>query len=326
MSQRMSDGRSIVFLAGAKKRVALLAAAACLFAGSAAMGQFVTPPPATNPTPENDIPKAPPPPIVPPAPPSEAPPPRPIKATKAPLPDVKWKEWELVDGKVAPLSEPLELAALRRNPLVTTEQMARIEAFLPDRRRSMERVVVENLDLVERIDAGMFETANFSDRADVTKVVETTKPLQVPSLATDLKNRQIIDDQAFGINSRITTSYTKASAGQKKESATPDEQKASTLAYMRAIYKQNFIEHLWTYNNLLNQAGKAAGVDQTLAADLKSVAVKEKLAAMGLEERKALLRGVAGYAKGDAAAKQGEAAKPTSEAKPTGEAEPADPK
>lgn len=283
-------------------RSTTLAAMCGLVLSSIAAAQFVTPPPPSNPTPENEIPKAPVPP-PPPAPPTEAtmPPPRPVKATKAPLPDVKWKEWETTNGKAVALTEPLELAALRRNPLITADQLTKIEAFLPDRRRSMERVVVENLDLVERIDGGLFETANFSDRADVTKVVETTKPLQVPSLATDLKNRQIIDDQAFGINSRITTAYTKLSVEPKKEGATAEEQKTATMAYMRAIYKQNFIEHLQVYHALLKQSAKATGVDEKLDDAAKHAAVREKLAKMSIEERKSLLRGVAGYTMGEVA-------------------------
>lgn len=264
-----------------------------IFTGSA-MGQFVTPPPAQNPTPENDIPKTPPPAPV--APTTAQPvPARAARPAKEPLPDVKWKEWELgSDGLALPLNEPLELASLRRNPLVMTETMNKIEAYLPDRRRAMERIVIENLDLIERIDGGLFEKSDFFKKEDVQRVVETTKPLQTPSLATELKNRQVIDDKMFGINSRITTAYSRASVAAAKEG---EDQGKSQMNFRSTIYRHNFHEHLWTYNELMAEAAKAAKVDESLAKADKIAAVKAALAKMGLEERKELLRGVSGYTK-----------------------------
>jgi hypothetical protein len=107
------------------------------------MAQFVTPPPATNPDPNKDIPKAPAPP--PPPPPSAAAPAAPkiqqAKPVKEPIPNLPFKEWEKdASGAMVPLNEPLELAALRRNPLVTADTMAKIEAYVPDRRKAMERI------------------------------------------------------------------------------------------------------------------------------------------------------------------------------------------
>jgi hypothetical protein len=259
-----------------------------------ALGQFVTPPPAQNPTPENDIPKVP---APAPAPPVTAQP-VPVRAArpaKEPLPDVKFKEWELgSDGLALPLSEPLELASLRRNPLVTSDTMNKIEAYLPDRKRGMERVIIENLDLIERIDGGLFERSDFFKKEDVQRVVETTKPLQTASLAMELKNRQIIDDKAFGINSRITTAYSRASAAPAKEG---EDQTKAAMKFRSTIYRHNFHEHLWTYNELLAASADAAKVDASLAKPQKIEAVKAALAKMGLEERKELLRGVSGYTK-----------------------------
>lgn len=277
---------------------------------SAAMAQFVTPPPATNPDPEKDIPKAPTPP--PPPPPAAAPPqPRIERARPArePIPDLPFKEWEKdASGAVAPLNEPLELASLRRNPLVTADVMSKIDAFFPERRKSMERIVIENLDLVERIDQGLFEKTDFNDKASVGQVVATTKPLTAPSLASELKNRQIIDDKTFGLNSRITTAYTKAGMPPRKEGASPEEMKKATMQSMGAIYKQGFLEHLWTYNELIDAASKQmSGVKSDAPRAERLAAAKAEMAKMSLDDRKQALRKISGYEKPAATP---EAAKP----------------
>lgn len=262
---------------------------------SAALAQFVTPPPATNPDPNKDIPKAPAPPPPPPAAPA-APKIQQAKPVKEPIPNVPFKEWEKdASGNLLPLTEPLELASLRRNPLVTSDTMAKIDAYYPDRRKAMERIVIENLDLVERIDGGLFEQTNFNDKSQVGQVVATTKPLTTPSLATELKNRQIIDDKAFGVNSRITTAYTKAGMPARKEGASPEELKKANMASMGAIYKQGFLEHLWTYNELLATASKDFGAAAGASKADQVAAAKAGLSKMTLEERKAALRKISGY-------------------------------
>jgi hypothetical protein len=278
-----------------------------------AFGQFVTPPPASNPDPNKDIPKAPPPPPAPVQQPSQEapslPPPKVAKAQKEPIPNVPFKEWEKdAKGNIIPLTEPLELAALRRNPLVTTDAMAKIDAYYPERHKAMERIVIENLDLVERMDAGLFERTKFSDKEQVRVVVETTKPLTTMSLATELKNRQIIDDKAFGVNSRITTAYTKAQLPPKDPKATGDAKKGGDLDSLGAIYKQGYVEHLWTYNELLVKAAGEAGVKGDMPKEAKIKAVKEALAKMSVDQRKDLLRKVSGYTKPEVA--KPDAAKP----------------
>lgn len=262
---------------------------------SGALAQFVTPPPASNPDPNKDIPKAPAPPPPPPAAPA-APKIQQAKPVKEPIPNVPFKEWEKdASGNVLALTEPLELASLRRNPLVTSDTMAKIDAYYPDRRKAMERIVIENLDLVERIDGGLFEQTNFNDKGQVGQVVATTKPLTTPSLATELKNRQIIDDKAFGVNSRITTAYTKAGMPARKEGASAEELKKANMASMGAIYKQGFLEHLWTYNELLVTASKDFGAAAGASKADQAAAAKAGLAKMTLDERKAVLRKISGY-------------------------------
>lgn len=289
-----------MLISGNTRTRALVWSLIALASTSVASAQFVTPPPASNPDPDKTIPKAPvvtPPPAAQPA--AAAPKVERARPQHEPIPNLPFKEWEKdASGNLLPLTEPLELAALRRNPLVTPDTMMKIEAYVPDRRKSMERVVIENLDLVERIDQGLFEQANFNDKKSVGEVVTTTKPLTTPSFASELKNRQIIDDKAFGLNSRITTAYTKASMPAKKDGMSPDDVKKATMQSMGAIYKQGFIEHLWTYNELIDAASKQMpGIKADSPRAERLAAAKAAMAKMSLEDRKAALRKISGYAK-----------------------------
>lgn len=279
---------------------------------SVSVAQLVTPPPATNPAIDANIPKAPPPPPV--SVPPPAPPPVRAKPVREEIPNLPWKEWDKDDkGVVKPIDEPLDLAALRRNPYVSPEMMSKIEAYLPERRASMQRIIIENLDLVEKID-DVFERVNLGagNRESVGEVVRVTKPLQTTSLAVDLKNRGIIDEKAMGFNARITTAYNKAVVPPVKEDATKEEKSKRTQDALRTVYKSALNEHQWTYVDLLNKAVKdvpGAAPGATRAETAKNV--EKALAAMPLEQRKDLLRKVAGLPK----------AEPKAEAKPDAKAD-----
>src|SRR5215813_2355614 len=128
------------------------AVAVCLLCpAAAAVGQLVIPPPEHVLGPEDRIarvdswPRLPePPPIV-------------------PNPVFKTLVERDAEGNVLPLREPIEWAALRNNPLITPGDRARIEPALQERRRIFDRIVIENLDLAEQIDAGLFEKIDLGD-------------------------------------------------------------------------------------------------------------------------------------------------------------------
>jgi len=276
---------------------------------SVALGQLVTPPPANNPDPEKDIPKAPAPPPMPAAKPpviSQA------KPVKEPAPNIPWKQWEKdAQGKIIPLNEPIELAALRRNPLVTADIMAKAEALVPERRKSMERIVIENLDLVEKIDGGLFERTDFGKKESVGEVVDATKPLTTASFATELKNRQIIDDKAFSLNAKITTTYTTDAQPPRDPSASAKDKQAQSMRTLGQIYKGAINEHLWTYDQLMLAAAKEFPAIKTGGEKAETVAaVKAAMAGMTLDQKKDLLRKVAGLPKPEAKAELKPAAEP----------------
>ncbi len=268
-----------------------------------AAAQLVTPPPATNPAIDEHIPKAPPPP---PAPPPTTPPPvTPKRAVKEPIPDLPWKEWERESsGAVLPIGEPLELAALRRNPYVAPEMMSKIEAYLPERLQSMRRIVIDNLDLVEKIDDGIFEKTQFMGadaKTNIGELVKVTKPLQITGMALDLKNKGIIDDKAMGYNSKITTQYTKNIFPPLPADATTEAKNKRTNDALRVVFKSAIDEQIWAYDDLCAfAASEFPSVNAKAPRAEKIKAVKAELLKLPIEKRKETLRKVAGLPAPDA--------------------------
>ncbi|MBX3382863.1 MAG: hypothetical protein KF864_05080 [Phycisphaeraceae bacterium] len=269
--------------------------ATCMGVASVATAQLVMPPPAKNPEIDANIPKEA---ALPPATTQPVPPPEPVRARPAreTVPNLPWKEWELDgEGKVLPLNEPLDLASLRRNPYVTPDMMSKIEAYLPMRKQSIRRVVIENLDLIERVDKGLFEQADFTKRESVSQVVQTTRPLNTVSLVNDLKNRQIIDERAHAFNGRIVNAYSRGVIGPAPADATDEDRAARTNLAIGVIYKSAVNEQLWTYNDLVLDAAKEfPQIKAGASEDDRRAAVKAELAKMDIDARKAFLRRVAG--------------------------------
>ncbi len=260
-----------------------------------ATAQLVTPPPAANPQIDANIPKAPPPPPAAEIPPSMPPPVRATPVKKEPVPALPYKEWEKdTNGVVLPLNEPLELAALRRNPYMTPEMQSKMEAYLPERKKSVRRVVIDNLDLSEQLENAFDKvTLASGDKSGVGDLMRVTKPLNVTRLAVDLKNRGIIDDKAAGFNSQITSAYDKATSPPAKADGGADKDRINAM--LRNVLRNTMSEQIMEYNELLLEASKELpGIKADLTRDEKIAAVKQAMSSMTLDQRKDLLRKVAG--------------------------------
>jgi hypothetical protein len=289
-------------------------AAVLALAGSAslALAQVVTPTPSK--APEPDKPAAQPQPI-----PMQPPPGIVIDTGKKPkqppviLPDLKYKS--LVekdkDGKVVRISEPAEYAALKNNPMIKPEELPAIQEHLKARKASFEVLVADNLDLVEQIEGGLFETVPLATQDDKKKnlqsLLNAAKPLKAPSapkpLHEDLRERQVLTPEQAGFNQKISKEYHDALIAEAKVDATRG---------LALIYKSSLDEPLYYHRlMLLEGAGRidevAGAVDAETAGKVKAHAAaikgaktdQQKLDAMGalnkdlsLEQRKAVLRAV----------------------------------
>ena len=300
-------------------RSVVLSTAIALMGASSAWAQMV-PPPAETPAPEKAIPVTPPSPIptVSPADPKPAPVTvRPVKEKAAPvvLPNIPHEPLAKkgADGKIVRLQEPVEYAALRANPMVTDKEREQIAEHLKQRKASFEILVADNLDLVEKIEAGIFESIPLQEDADKKKnlpeliaVAKPLKPKAAPDpVYLDLRNKGVFTPEQSEFNRKISFEYYQAVIAEMKVDA------ARGLAL---TYKQYLDEPMYYHRlMLIEAAGKldsllpGLNLDSETAAKIKPAAAKakaaktdaEKEAAMrelgqglSLDQRKALLKAV----------------------------------
>lgn len=236
-----------------------------LLAAAPAMGQIVTPPPAKAPEVDDHIVKLPPAPL----PPVMAPPQivnKPIRLTKSKQPRVEAPDLKFesivhrdASGKLIPLSEPVDLAALRNNPAVKPGFLEDIADLLAERKAAFERVAIDNLDIVEKIDAGAIEKADYASKKGITDVVNMLKPLvpkAVPEpLTKDLLDKEKITPEQAAMNDKIMKEYKDAllPPGLGKD-PTPADRAAFTAKVIGTIQHENVGEVMLTFNSLRRAA------------------------------------------------------------------------
>lgn len=221
------------------------------FLSASAIAQIVTPAPA------KPAEQPPAPPAQPDTPPTEVAPPTPPPfnpqgvtpiAPKAPkvadlrpkmadLPDLPYTSLVQRDenGEVIKLKEPAELAALRVNPTLPDNYPSHLTDYLDDRRLTFRRLAVNNLDLLELVESGFIEDADYGKVDGIRKVVQTLTPLDVPyaptRLTDDLQEKGMIDPTQAQFNMKITSEYYTAvfRSAKPPEGTPPDSPRASNL-------------------------------------------------------------------------------------------------
>lgn len=268
---------------------------AILVVNGAAAAQLVTPPPKpADPAPATTPTRAPeatptPPPEPPKFDPSQA---VPIQA-KAPNPaDLRPKVAELPDlpytslvqrdenGEVIKLTEPAELAALRVNPTLPENFASHLEAYLEDRRLTFRRLAVNNLDLIELVEQGFIEDADYGKVDGIRKVVQTLTPLDVPyapkRLTDDLQIQNMIDPTQAQFNMKITSEYyTAVFRSAKAPAGTPDDSPRAKNLIAKTMRRFAVQETEFAYKALMCEAALKVGtlVDGVdLPAEIKAQA------------------------------------------------------
>lgn len=174
--------------------------------------QVVTPPsPAPAKTPEYV-----PPPAQPPAerPASSAPRQPTKKTTSIPKVDYKPLVEKGADGTYAPLSDTPQRLALEEvhNPFVKAEDRARLADYMAKRDHRMEMVAVDNLDLIEKIEAGEINHLDFVTPENQRQSFTTARALTDPinpfgDLISDLARRQLLTDVQAAMADKLCNEY-----------------------------------------------------------------------------------------------------------------------
>ncbi len=235
------------------KSCLLLTLAACLSANA----QVVTPPPSqVNPIDWN-IPKDPPAPAEELQPVNRVTEQRPQTPPMAPLPPLEYKSLveKDADGKIIQPKEPIQLAAMRRNPMLPPDFLPSIQKFLEDRQVSINHLTVANLDILERVDDGAFENVDFQNRASISSLTNMIKPLtgSNKTMCEQLKADQVMTQEQYRFNHKISMEYIKAITEERTATKGLDKG-ASAQALLMALYKQNVDEYMTTYTRAMEVA------------------------------------------------------------------------
>ncbi len=269
--------------------------------------QVVTPPPAQVAPVDEHIEKMPVPPARPEAQPVEA---QPVQAqpkqAQIVLPDLPFESLAQKDeaGNFKPLSEPIQLAALRVNP--TIEDKAKffedIKPILAERSLNVQNVLVSNIDLLERVDDGVFERVDFKDAASIKQLLEVTKPFLPPaapkSLLEELRDTGKLTPVQFAFTAnKIIRDYTLTINPAPTEGLDSTQQARVSMQRAAALLKNGSIEeYIFIYNqakaaaaeNFDTVVGMMEGMDEGKKSELAKVSESVKAASTKADKIAAL--------------------------------------
>jgi hypothetical protein len=276
-----------------------------------ALGQMVTPPPATVPAPNEYLPK---PPVMPPAPPPAPPvniaPPARAKPVPVTLPDLPYQSLVKRDaaGVLGALGEPIDLAALRVNPMLKPESWENIRPVLSERRATFRRAIIDHLDIVEEVDGGLIDRADYGNKEGITTIVNRLHPLtpkSVPgALTQDLVERKLLSPEEAGFSRKIMKEYQDAT--YPPDDKDPAKRTERNRKIVRIIQRASVDEPMQHYYDLAAEVatnlpalaksaglpdlppGPAAKAEQTREA--KVAFYKSATSALTTDQRRALLR------------------------------------
>ncbi|QOJ00165.1 MAG: hypothetical protein HRU70_06555 [Phycisphaeraceae bacterium] len=232
----------------------------CVWAGLVVVGAFgvnvsaqIAPPPTPAPAPT---------PVWTPPPP---PPPPPSAEPQVPVP-----AWDRdAQGKLVTLSEPVWFASIRKNQMVAADQWNKINPYMERRRRSFEKAVADNIDLLREVLGGDLDKvemgADQSRRGDVAKLLGMLKPLAGSTSAPkEMQDTGVLTRLQTQHNIKIANAYREAKRRELQESewklpenATDEQKDRVRRASMRHTILSSFVdEAVHAYEGLLLDAAK----------------------------------------------------------------------
>jgi hypothetical protein len=215
-----------------------------------------------------------------------------------------------------PLNEPGEVAALRVNPLIGPEGMEKIAGYLRDRELAFERLAVNNLDVVESVENGLFRDVDLVNKAaESQEKLKVLKPIFPPSspppLTSDLKSKGLIADMAARFSmERIMKEYVDGLLGVTPGMDQAERQKrgANTLmvvtqmqteetmfAYKRvarramADFAGNATKAGLSADTIANAKGAVANLNADMPLDQAHKVYRDVTAGWTLDQRRAFL-------------------------------------
>jgi hypothetical protein len=212
-------------------------------------------------------------------------------------PEIPQKEWAKylceprdAEGKLPKLAWPRYWAAIKVNDEIATEKQAELEPFFQSRREIYERIAIDNADFIAKIDDGLIEKLNVTDRDSLSGVTKQFKALAGQETAVaSLRKQNLLNNRQVKTSEKIVEARNKAEMEEAKKAAGEDKNlKAAALS--RQMWVQASEEAMWARRGLLIEgAGRAsAAADRAgLSGDaLEAVRSAEKAAAAASDDAK----------------------------------------
>jgi hypothetical protein len=171
------------------------------------------------------------------------------------------------NGKLIRYDRPLPWVAYEMNPLISDQQRQDLAKIFARRQMMHELAVVNDLDLVMKVDQGGFDNIDPRDRRTLAWADRTQKQLRAAgSLSEWMFNQGALSDVQAGACQLLGQAYTEALLKEisgpvkDKPDATPEEKLAVTRQISRELYYIRVDEPLYVYRRMLERAANT--IDQ----------------------------------------------------------------
>jgi hypothetical protein len=193
------------------------------------------------------------------------------------------------DGdKLILLQKPVDQAALEVNPTIKDDATkAKIAEYLADRRARFENVIIENVDLAEKLYNGAMDNIDFTDRKQIGEFNSMVKPLTPPvapaNMGAELTKRGVVTDLQKRFNDKIAKEYNDARNKALREGNVAGEDKNANAKNIIRIYMQQVIEEqMMIYESLMVETSKG------LAKTLPQIGLDTQAAAKAMDALKSI--------------------------------------
>lgn len=213
-------------------------------------------------------------------------------------------------GERERIVRPLEIAALKHNPLVTPEDEAKVRQVLVERRRDYELRIIENPDLVLDMEPAALRARSFTSLEEIEEFGTAMQALQLPQNVVDqLRTEGAISPRAAQLNRQIVDEYRRAVG---EEMALPEGEddivqavatilKEQAPLELRELYEAFYsllAESASKIDAVIERAGLPASLRSLKAEYPETVDAQRELAtrvlaefrALGFDQQQALLR------------------------------------
>ncbi len=256
------------------KRICRTAALSLIIVAGSAHAQLTTPPPKANPeTPEFTPPDQQPAPVARPQAPDRNRPNLSNPGTMSKVPDVEYRKLAQIgeDGKIIRFDVPLDFEALRNNPFVGGKRKAiELMPMLVGRRYRMEQIVVDNLDFIIQIEAGLLDNLQLDNPEAMKLITDVMTPLVPPkSITLEMFDRQLLSRVQKDMNLQILGEYQTAIMSELTE----QDANTGLTNFMKYIMGESLKESTIAFEGMLAEATwrmkevvEKAGLADTAAA------------------------------------------------------------